>query len=295
MVNENNAQEDFKQKLNQKYRLIAMNDDTFEEVRSYNLPLKNIYLIGAGLLFLTCLFCILLIAFTPVRKLIPGYGDIREHHEIYQLHQQLDEMKKELATQRLYSENFKRILVGEVETEEQVESEIKEIIPDSLVNVGRIKEDSLLRSEIEQDKINQKQALINSRESLSQNLPLEQMLFIPPISGTISEGYMPDKKHYGVDVMAPRNTPVKAVVDGFVITSDWTLETGNTIGIQHANNLISFYKHNSSLLKKTGEFVKAGEAIAIIGNTGTLSSGPHLHFELWYNGKPIDASQYIQF
>ena len=95
--------------------------------------------------------------------------------------------------------------------------------------------------------------------------------------------------------MAPKNTAIKAIMDGYVFTSDWTLETGNTIGIQHTNNLISFYKHNSALLKKTGSFVKAGEAVSIIGNTGTLSNGPHLHFELWYNGKAVNPKNYIIF
>ncbi len=295
MDNENKEQGNLKKKLNQEYRLVAMKQDTFEEVRAYNLTLKSIYLIGAGILGLTCLLCILLISFTPLRKLIPGYGDIREHKEIYQLYTQIEAMEKELQNHRTYSESFKRILVGDAETEEQIQNEIPEIIPDSLLNISRIKEDSLLRSEIEQDLKRENQSTNINKRTLTPNFSLEQMLFIPPIRGSISEGYMPDKKHYGLDVMAPKNTPVKAIMDGFVITSDWTLETGNTLGIQHANNVISFYKHNSALLKKSGDFVKAGEAIAIIGNTGTLSSGPHLHFELWYDGKPVDPSKYIQF
>jgi len=295
MDNENKERSNLKEKLSQEYRLVAMKQDTFEEVRAYNLTLKSIYLIAAGILGLTCLLCILLISFTPLRKLIPGYGDIREHKEIYQLYTQIEAMEEELESHRTYSESFKRILVGDAETEEQIQSEIPETIPDSLLNISRIKEDSLLRSEIEQDLKSQNQSSRTNKGAFAQNLSLEQMLFIPPISGSISEGYMPDKKHYGLDVMAPKNTPIKAIMDGFVITSDWTLETGNTLGIQHANNVISFYKHNSALLKKSGDFVKAGEAIAIIGNTGTLSSGPHLHFELWHDGKPVDPSKYIQF
>ena len=132
-------------------------------------------------------------------------------------------------------------------------------------------------------------------ENAVNDAPLEQLFFVPPITGRMSEGFMADKKHYGVDILAPKNTPVKAVMDGYVITSDWTLETGNTIGIQHANNIVTFYKHNSALLKKTGSFVKAGEAVAIIGNTGTLSDGPHLHFELWHKGKPINPIDFINF
>ena len=125
--------------------------------------------------------------------------------------------------------------------------------------------------------------------------PLEQLFFTPPLTGEISAGFMPDKKHYGIDILAPMNTPIKAVMNGRVIASDWTLETGHTIGIQHDNNLVSFYKHNSTLLKEVGSYVKAGEAVAIIGNSGTLSDGPHLHFELWYKGVPVDPAQYLSF
>ncbi|MBK8505637.1 MAG: M23 family metallopeptidase [Saprospiraceae bacterium] len=118
---------------------------------------------------------------------------------------------------------------------------------------------------------------------------------MPPITGSISLEFDPQKDHFGIDINAAPNTAIKAIMSGFIIFSGWTLETGNTIGIQHDQNLISFYKHNSSLLKSTGTFVQAGEAVAIIGNTGTLSSGPHLHFELWQAGKPVDPTDYINF
>jgi murein DD-endopeptidase MepM/ murein hydrolase activator NlpD len=115
------------------------------------------------------------------------------------------------------------------------------------------------------------------------------------VTGSISLEFDLEKKHFGVDINAPANTPIKAVLSGYIIFSGWTLETGNTIGIQHDQNLISFYKHNSSLLQEDGAFVQAGEAVAIIGNTGTLSTGPHLHFELWLAGKPVNPTNYINF
>ena len=118
---------------------------------------------------------------------------------------------------------------------------------------------------------------------------------MPPISGVISSGFDAEIDHLGVDILAPHDTPVKAIWDGHVITADWTLETGYTIGIQHSNDMVSFYKHNATLLKRTGAFVRAGEAVAIIGNTGKMSSGPHLHFELWLQGKPVDPTNYIDF
>ena len=127
----------------------------------------------------------------------------------------------------------------------------------------------------------------------SKSSAIDFLYVVPPVTGTISRGYQND--HPAVDVVAPRNTPIKAILDGYVISSDWTLETGNTIGIQHSNDLVSFYKHNARNLKKMGAFVKAGEAVAIIGNTGELSSGPHLHFELWVDGLPVDPALYIDF
>ena len=130
---------------------------------------------------------------------------------------------------------------------------------------------------------------------IPKEVPLEQIYFIPPIAGVVSAGYQPDIQHLGTDILAPKNTPVKAALDGYIFLADWTLETGHTIGVQHHNNIISFYKHNSALLKKVGDYVSAGEALAIIGNTGTLSSGPHLHFELWHNGKPVNPALFINF
>ena len=124
---------------------------------------------------------------------------------------------------------------------------------------------------------------------------LEGINFFAPVNGTISAPFMNPQGHLGVDVLTPKNTAVKAALEGIVISSDWTLETGNTITIQHINNILTSYKHNSVLLKKVGSHVKAGEAIAIVGNSGKLTSGPHLHFELWVNGKPLNPQDFINF
>ena len=124
---------------------------------------------------------------------------------------------------------------------------------------------------------------------------LSESDIIVPVSGVISSEFQPNIRHYGIDILAPKNTPVKAMMDGFVFSSGWDLETGYTLGIQHKGNILSFYKHNSILLKEKGTFVRAGEAVAIIGNTGTLSSGPHLHFELWHSGKPVNPKDFINF
>ncbi len=301
MENEKKRGRKFIEKSRENYRLIVMNNETFEEVGSYKLSPLNIYMAICAVIATVAILVFILILATPIKRYIPGYGNIQEHKEALRLTAELNAIKEDLNAQEAYTENIRKILVGDiVEVESQVEavdSSAMEDMPDSLINVERIREDELLRKEIElNQQLQSRQATATSSFSGSNQISLEQLYFIPPISGgTISEPYGPDNKHYGIDVMAPKNTPVKAIMDGFVFASDWTLETGNTIGIQHANNLISFYKHNSVLLKKSGSQVKAGEAIAIIGNTGTLSSGPHLHFELWHNGKTVNPENFIIF
>jgi murein DD-endopeptidase MepM/ murein hydrolase activator NlpD len=120
-------------------------------------------------------------------------------------------------------------------------------------------------------------------------------LFFPPLKGTVTSRFDAPRKHFGIDIVSNANESIKATLDGTVLLSNFTSETGYVIALQHGNNLVSFYKHNSALLKKAGDFVKAGEVIAIIGSSGELSSGPHLHFELWYNGTPLDPLKYIAF
>lgn len=284
----------WKERLRDTYRLVLLNNETFEEVGSYQLNLLNVYILFSTIVVLVAMVVWLAIAFTPLRKYIPGYGDASNESQLLDLYAQVESLEKELENQRTYSENFRKVLVGDVETEKDV-PEVESITPDSLEEIKPSEEAEQLRQEIAIEEIGAI-AQRNRTTNLSpRDIPLEQMYFTPPLTGEISAGFMPDIKHFGVDILAPKNTAVKAAMDGYVFLSDWTLETGNTIGIQHSNNTITFYKHNSVLLKKAGSYVKAGEAVAIIGNTGTLSSGPHLHFELWNRGKPIDPTDYISF
>ena len=185
-------------------------------------------------------------------------------------------------------------MVGEIDTATQYTNS-EEIVDDTFFQVKPIEEDRILRAEVELEDIRSAAQKSKTASFSPQDLPLEQMYFSSPLSGEISAGFQPDTKHYGVDIVAPENTAIKSIMDGWVIISDYTVETGNTIGIQHPNNIISFYKHNSVLLKKEGSFVRAGEAVAIIGNTGELTDGPHLHFELWHKGKPVDPADFIMF
>jgi septal ring factor EnvC (AmiA/AmiB activator) len=287
----------FREQLSDTYRLVVMNDETFEEVSSTRLSLLNIYVLMSSVLVIMAIVVWLMIAFTPLRKYVPGYGDVMQDQEVRELYRQVEELEEELITHRKYSENFRRILVGDVITEDDVPKVDPEMMDAAVADTAAelSEEEMELRNELMLEEVGVKAKEPRTTNLSPKDTPLERLFFSSPISGEISAGFMPDKEHFGVDVLAPKNTAIKAAMDGYVFLSDWTLETGNTIGIQHSSNLITFYKHNSVLLKEVGSYVKAGEAVAVIGNTGTMSNGPHLHFELWYKGKPIDPTEYIDF
>lgn len=284
------------ERLQNTYRLVIMNNDTFEEVGSYRLTLLNVYILLSTLIVVTAVLVTVSIAYTPLKRYIPGYsGNTSSDLKIYELSRQVDKMEKELEATRTYSESFRKMLVGEAEKEKDVPP-AKDFLKDSsMVEIGRAEEDGQLRQEVEIAEIGAIAKNTRTTNLSPRDIPLEQMFFSPPVTGEISAAFAVDKKHYGVDILAPKNTAIKSAMDGYVFFSDWTQETGYTIGIQHTNNIITFYKHNSALLKSVGSFVRSGEAVAIIGNTGTLSSGPHLHFELWHKGIPIDPTEFITF
>lgn len=285
----------WREKLGDTYRLVVRHDETFSELGSYRFTLMHIYLylLGALLVLLTLTF--LLFFFTPLKTLVPGYGLIEDQSAFIQLKADYEELEDQVEAQQLYVNSLRRMLTDDPEQIQEViavDSATEEVDTDGQV----IKEDSLFRKKIENES-----ELLELRDDLISNLSLtsqrnlDQIHFVPPVKGEITAPFMPENLHYGVDIMAPSNTPILATLDGMVITSDWTLETGYTLGILHDNNLVSFYKHNSANLKQTGERVNAGEAVAIIGNSGTLTTGPHLHFELWLGDKAIDPAEYLIF
>lgn len=286
----------YRERLKNTYRLVVMNNETFEEVSSHKLSLLNIYLLISSVLVVVTVLVVMAIAFTPLRKYIPGYSNsIEEALMIEAAQDKLTAMEDELKAQMAYTENLRKVINGEVITEEDVKSDVAQAVVDSIRAVDQSDRQVQLHEELTLEDVGEKAKTSKKVNFVTKDIPLEQLFFSPPVNGQISADFKPEEKHFGIDILSPKNTPVKAAADGYVFISDWTLETGNTIGIQHSNNTLTFYKHNSELLKKVGDFVKAGEAIAIIGNTGKLTSGPHLHFELWHNGRPIDPKEFIMF
>lgn len=268
-----------KDKLKEHFRLVVLNDNTLEEVSTYKLSLLNIYLLISSALFLAGLLVVILLAVTPLKTFLPGYGDIQANKEFIELHEKTKELEREMTALTEYLDRSRNRLVG---------AESDEVDKQMAGTSTEFGSQFLLEFEEERE-------LIMTPKPTISKAKLGQYYLLTPVSGPISAVFNPNEKHFGVDILGPKNTAVKAIMDGYVISSDWTLESGNTVAIQHANNIVSFYKHNSSILKKAGSFVQAGEAIAIIGNSGTLSDGPHLHFELWYNGHPVNPMEFINF
>ena len=276
-------------KLKNKYRLSIYNDQSFEEVWFMRLSRLNVISIVGGTAILLIVIVTVLIAFTPIREFIPGYPDGTTRRFMVQNALKVDSLERELQQWKIYLANLHTILKGE--NPNNLES-----VPDTSLRYKEISftrsvEDSILRLQIEEEELFN----LSLMEVKSENEKLSSLHFFPPVKGMITNSFNIQQNHFGVDIAAPPNEVVVAIADGTVILSSWTLETGYVIQIQHDKNLLSVYKHNSKLLKLAGTKVRTGEAIAIVGNSGELTTGPHLHFELWHNGTPVNPEQYIVF
>jgi murein DD-endopeptidase MepM/ murein hydrolase activator NlpD len=229
----------------------------------------------------------ILIAYTSLREYIPGYSSAKLKKQATELNYKTDSLQQVINLNERYFASIKKVLQGDVSANLDKDSIIAAVkLEASEVDLTPSAEDSLLREKIsKEDKYN----LFESATSAS------NFVLFSPVSGTISDTYNPKKKHYAVDIVVPKNTPIKATADGTVIFADWTASTGYVIIIEHSYGLISVYKHNAALTKSQGDLVKAGEVIATAGNTGELSTGPHLHFELWNDGYPINPTNFIDF
>ena len=287
MKKQNKKKGKLKQKLTDKYRLVVLNEDTFEERFSLKLSVLNIFVLGGVLSFLLILITTFFITFTPIKEFIPGYSSTNLKIKATKLALKTDSLKKKLDILHNYTMALQPILTGEIKAKFidsiQLESE-RIVIKDSLLNASR--EDSIFREKIES------KDRFPIQNNASSNV---KIVFFAPLNGIISQDFDSKTKHLAVDIVAKKNAPVKATADGTVIFSGWTTETGNVIILKHAYNYISVYKHNGNLLKQQGDFVKSGEVIASVGSTGELTTGPHLHFELWSDGYAVNPINLIDF
>lgn len=297
---------DLMEKLRDKYRLVVMNDETFEEVTSLKLTPLSVYVALSSLIVGTAILVTLLIIWTPLKRYIPGYGDFSRDSEISALTSKVANLEDEIQAHRKYNENFRKILTGDLEdiTQAAVEKQQRGTVDSTDItavnqeDIDRIPEDEQLRTAVARGTFTsdpQSNAARNNGTVITTETPLEKISFIPPVTGDMTAPFDLKKNHFGVDIAAPKNTAIKTATNGVVISAGYTVETGYSIAIQHPHNVVTIYKHNSVLLKKEGETVKPGEAIAIIGNTGEATTGPHLHFEIWYKGRAINPAEYINF
>lgn len=282
------ARRKIKRKLLDKYRLIILNEHTFEERLSIKLTRLNVFVLVSLSAIILIAGTTMLIAFTPLREYIPGYSSAALKKKATELNYKTDSLLQVINLNDRYYASIKKVLQGDVSKVNFTRDSIIEAVrlEASEVNLRASREDSILRAKVDtEDKYN----LFESATSAS------NFVLFPPVNGTISDGYSVKKKHYAVDIAVAKGTPIKATADGIVIFAEWTANTGYVVIIEHSYGLISVYKHNSALAKSQGDLVKAGEVIASAGDKGELSTGPHLHFELWNDGYPINPTNFIDF
>lgn len=277
--------------LTNRYLLIIRNEENFAEKStfSFNYAKLIVFFVSIFIIFLTVS---LYLSKTILAQWVdPRHAELETNKKLIALSMAIDSLAVEVDKKDKFIKSFQYVLTGDGEAvdyqngksdSEQLESLNREIDIYSLHDV-----DSAFRKEFEESG----EGILRSNSVESQEL--QEIFFFSPVSGIVSSPYNAKGDHYGIDIVSKSNEPIKTVADGTVILSNWTQETGYVIAVQHRSNLISIYKHNSALLKKEGNFVRAGDLIAIIGNSGELTSGPHLHFELWHNGNPVDPEAYI--
>jgi len=288
MAKQGKKRKEIKRKLLHKYRLVILNESTFEEKISFKLSRLNVFVTGSLFMIGLIAFTILLIAFTPLREYIPGYSSTKLKKEATELTYKTDSLVRVLNYTNKYLDNIRMVLKGDIENNEVNRDSLFQQfkLDPSSVDLTPTRQDSMLRAEV---------ALEDKYNLFERNMDKRNLVLFPPITGIVTMPFDAKEKHYAVDVVAPMDTPVKAVANGTVIFSEWTADTGYVIILEHEGGLLSVYKHNGSLAKFQGTVVRGGEVIASVGNTGELTTGPHLHFELWDNGNPVNPLDFIDF
>ncbi len=274
-------------RLKYKYKLSILNETSYEVVFTMRLSQLHVLTALSVLAVVLVSVTILLIAFTGLREFIPGFPDGNIRREITENALRVDSLASELEKRDRFLQALQMVLRGE---------EVNQIItPDSIkydydtIRFNMSDEESDFRAEMEEKE------RFNLSVNPQKNKNSEYFHFFPPVEGIVSRSFEEKAGHFGTDVVAKANAKVSTVLDGVVIFTDWTIKTGYVIQVQHANNLISIYKHNSTILKKQGDYVRAGEVIGVVGNTGEETTGPHLHFELWRAGTALNPEDLIKF
>jgi murein DD-endopeptidase MepM/ murein hydrolase activator NlpD len=277
--------------LTTRFNLILRKEENFEEKASFIVTPARIIIVLVLFAAISLTLSFFLVTTILANVFDPRMEKIQANRELISLENRVDSLIRELNNRDVYFQNIRNILGDRVIAKEETEpSTNKTAVAPININMDPTDPiDAQIRDEFEEVEIEQITYNAKQRDGL------EKVFFFTPINGLVTAKFEVRKKHYGVDIVAKQNEPIKAIADGTVIIASWTQDSGYVIAVQHEHQIISIYKHNSVLLKKTGEFVKAGEIVAIIGNSGELTDGPHLHFELWHKGNPIDPQDFISF
>ena len=275
-------------KLSRSYKVVVSSEDTFEERLSFSTNKFNVFLVLSLYSIILIAFTISVVFFTQIREMVPGYSSSDLLTQAIYLTKKTDSLENELELNNTFYKSIENVLSGKTEQiiykDTLAVSNEKDNIDFQAVLTNA--EDSILRKYVEEeDKFN-----------LTKNeLVIENKMFVSPVKGQITQKFDPLNNHFALDILVDTGTPVKSILEGKVIFSEWSVDTGHVLIIDHGDDIISVYKHNSKVLKTQNNFVKAGEVIAYSGNQGTLSTGPHLHFELWKNGTPINPEPLFNF
>lgn len=280
--------QEIKQKLFTKSRIVLLNEETFEEIFSLKLNLMNVFVGLTSISIVMIALTTYIIAFTPLREYIPGYASTQLKREATRNAIASDSLQKVIDENEVYLASIKKVLTGDLETAklsrdsivapEQANAEVPELAPS--------KEEIKLREQV---------ALEDKYNVFEKAGPRVSQVLFAPVKGIITEKYDTRNKHFAVDISVAKDTPIKSVASGTVVFADWTPTNGNVVIMRHNDGLLTVYKHAASITKDQGDTVRSGEVIALAGNTGTQSTGVHLHFELWKDGYPIDPTQFIDF
>ena len=270
------------------YKVVVSSEDTFEEKLSFKANKINAFIIMLLYSIILIAFTISIVFFTQLREMVPGYSSSDLLNRAIYLTKKTDSLEQQIALNNKFYKSIEDVLSGNVDefiSRDELSTDSNLINPD-IFTISPNLQDSILRQYVDnEDKFN----LTNNE------LVIENKMFFSPIKGEITQSFNFNENHFAIDIAADIGTPVKSVLDGKIIFSEWSIETGYVVVIDHGENIISVYKHNSKTLKEQNDFVQAGEVIAYSGNQGNLSSGPHLHFELWKNGTPIDPEPLLNF
>jgi len=275
---------DKEKKRKKRFRLVIFEEATLVERVNFSLSKGNMFTYGGGIVILIGFLVSLLFIFTPLRYFIPSVDDYKMENRIIRNSLIIDSLESEIAFRDNYFKQIKNVINGD---------DIAQYAYSDTSMIGSLltehQKDSILEELIKRDQDN--------LDDIRQNdiITIDNANFYSPLSGVVSNEFKPANGHYGIDIVAPENEPVVATLSGTVVLATWSLNTGYVVQIQHANNVISVYKHNGELLKKEGDRVSAGEPIALVGNTGDHTTGPHLHFEIWQNGSPVNPRNFINF